>query len=172
MNYLTRMGRALDIVNRAFSFLAALLLVFILLSVCLEVFMRYFLNRPLQWVVELTEYTLLFITFLGAAWLLHRGGHISVDVVVNRLSSRTQARLRVLSCAIGILICGVLAWYGTDVAWDHYQRKIYNITLMEVPKAPLLAIIPVGCLVLLLEFIRQCYRAIRALRDGDFGEPN
>ena len=53
---------------------AMVVLGLIIFSVCLEIIMRYFLNWPLVWVVELTEYGLLHVTFLGAAWLLRQGG--------------------------------------------------------------------------------------------------
>ena len=57
--------------------------------------MRYFLNRPLVWVLELTEYALLWVTFLGAAWLLRQGGHVQVDVIVDFMSRRWKKRCAV-----------------------------------------------------------------------------
>ncbi len=160
MNFLVNIGRILDKIMEIFAFLAGLILAFILLSVCLEVFMRYFLNRPLQWVVELTEYALLYITFLGAAWLLKRGGHINVDIFLSLLSSRTRAGLKIFSSLIGIIVSFCLVWYGFAVSWEHFQDGIYNITLLEFPKAPLLAIIPIGSLLLLAQFIRRAYGSL------------
>ena len=165
MNFLVKIGRILDRIMEIFAFLAGLILAFILLSVCLEVFMRYFLNRPLQWVVELTEYALLYITFLGAAWLLKRGGHINVDIFLSLLSSRTRAGLKIFSSLIGIIVSFCLVWYGFAVSWEHFQDGIYNITLLEFPKAPLLAIIPIGSLLLLAQFIRRAYGSLAAFMD-------
>ncbi|MDP6179526.1 MAG: TRAP transporter small permease, partial [Desulfatiglandales bacterium] len=104
MNFLAKIGSILDKIIKFFSFLAGVILAFILLSVCLEVLMRYFLNRPLQWVVELTEYALLFITFLGTAWLLKREGHIKVDVFLTLFSPKAQAGLKIFSYLIGIIV--------------------------------------------------------------------
>ena len=162
MNFLVKIGRILDKIMEIFAFLAGLILAFILLSVCLEVFMRYFLNRPLQWVVELTEYALLYITFLGTAWLLKRGGHINVDIFLSLLSSRNRAGLKIFSSLIGIIVSFCLVWYGFAVSWEHFQDGIYNITLLEFPKAPLLAIIPIGSLILLAQFIRRAYGSLAA----------
>jgi TRAP-type C4-dicarboxylate transport system permease small subunit len=162
MNFLGKAGRILDRIMEIFSFIAGLFLAFILLSVCLEVFMRYFLNRPLQWVVELTEYALLYITFLGTAWLLKKGGHINVDIFLSLLSSRTRTGLQFFSSLIGIIVSFCLVWYGFLVSWEHYQDGIYNITLLEFPKAPLLAIIPIGSLILLAQFIRRAYGSLVA----------
>ena len=104
MNFMGRIGRILDFIIVSFSFVAGLLLAFILLSVCLEVVMRYFFNRPLQWVVELTEYALLYITFLGTAWLLRSEGHINVDVFLTLFSRRAQSGFKIFSSIIGIIV--------------------------------------------------------------------
>jgi len=163
MNFLAKIGRILDKIIGAFSFIAGLILAFILLSVCLEVFMRYFLNRPLQWVVELTEYALLYITFLGTAWLLKREGHINVDVFLALLSPRTQVGLKVFSSLIGIIVSFCLVWYGVAESWENYRDGIYNITILEFPKAPLLAIIPIGSFILLAQFIRRAFGSLATL---------
>ena len=165
MNFLAKIGRVLDKIEDSFSFIAGIMLAFIMLSVCLEVFMRYFLNRPLQWVIELTEYALLYITFLGTAWLLKGEGHITVDVILIRFGPKTQSCLKIFSSVIGIIISFFLVWYGFEVTWENYREGIYNITVLEFPKAPILVIIPVGSLILLLQFIRRAYGSLLDLVD-------
>ena len=59
-----------DHILRILVAIACVILSLVMLSVCLEVFLRYFLNRPQVWVIELSEYALLYITFLSAAWVL------------------------------------------------------------------------------------------------------
>ena len=49
------------------AFLAALLIVFIMLGVVVEVLSRFFLNKPIFWMIEVIECALLYITFLGGA---------------------------------------------------------------------------------------------------------
>ena len=56
------------------AILAGVLLIFLMLSVTLEVGLRYFLGRPTSWVVEICGYTLLYIPFLAAAWVLRTDG--------------------------------------------------------------------------------------------------
>ena len=52
------------------------LLFLMMLSVCWEVFSRYYLGRGTAWVIEFSEYSILFMTFLGTAWLLRKDGHV------------------------------------------------------------------------------------------------
>ena len=56
----------------------------------IEVFLRTFFNRPQEWVMELSEYALLYITFLSAAFVLKKEGHIVVDLVTCRLNVKKR----------------------------------------------------------------------------------
>jgi TRAP-type C4-dicarboxylate transport system permease small subunit len=136
-------------------FLAGLILVFIMLSVCLEVILRYFLNCPQVWVTEVTEVLLLYITFLGTTWLLRQEGHVKVDIILNRLKPRMLALLGIFSSAIGILVSITLTVSGFQLTWDYVQRGIYTPTAMEIPVSIIIVIIPVGSLMLLLQFVRR-----------------
>jgi TRAP-type C4-dicarboxylate transport system permease small subunit len=136
-------------------FLAGVILVFIMLSVCLEVILRYFLNRPQMWVTEVTEVLLLYITFLGTTWLLRQEGHVKVDIILNRLKPKTLALLGILSSAIGFFVSITLTISGFQLTWDYLQRGIYTPTAMEIPVSIIIVIIPVGSLMLLIQFIRR-----------------
>lgn len=136
-------------------FLAAFLLAFLMLSVCGGVVMRYFLHRPLFWVLDISEVILLYITFLGTAWVLKQEGHVKVEIVISRLKPRVQAIFGILSSIIGIVISGVLVWYGSQVTRDYFLRGILEPTVLELPVAPILAIIPLGSVLLFVQFLRR-----------------
>ena len=152
------MKRLLDIFDRTLNimtFLAGMLLIFIMLSVCLEVILRSFINRPQIWVTEVTECLLLYITFLGTAWLLREEGHVKVDVILNRLKPQTTAFLGIISSIMGVLVSITLTIYGFNVTWDYFQRGIYTPTALEIPVSAILLIIPIGSLMLFIQFIRR-----------------
>jgi TRAP-type mannitol/chloroaromatic compound transport system permease small subunit len=69
-----------------------------------------------------------------------------------------------VSGVMGIFVCAVLTYYGAKVTWDHFERGVYNPTLMEFPKGPLLIIIPVGTFLLLIQFIRKTLAILADLR--------
>ncbi|MBW1774752.1 MAG: TRAP transporter small permease, partial [Deltaproteobacteria bacterium] len=73
------------------AFLGGVLLLFMMLSVTLEVGLRYFLGRPTSWVVEICGYILLYIPFLVAAWVLRREKHVKMDLVLGMLSPKAQS---------------------------------------------------------------------------------
>ena len=152
---LTRLDKYLGRSEDLLAGVAGVILVFIVGSVCLEIIMRYFFKQPLIWVVELTEYGLLYITFLAAPWLLRHEGHVKVDVILNLFSAKWRNRLGLISSALGLGVCLVLAVFGAQTAWDHYVRKIFKITVMQFPTWIVLLCIPIGSLVLALRFVRR-----------------
>jgi TRAP-type C4-dicarboxylate transport system permease small subunit len=137
------------------TFLAGAILIFIMLSVCLEVVLRYFFNRPLIWVTEVTECLLLYITFLGTAWLLREEGHVKVDIILTRLKPKMAAFLGIFSSLIGIFVSITLTICGFGLTWDYFQRGMYTPTAMEIPVSAIIVIIPIGSLMLLVQFVRR-----------------
>ena len=82
MKLLTRGTAAFD---QAISFLvlvASIIIILVMLIVCTEVVMRYFLRSPIAWAVQFAEYGPFFIAFLSAAWILKRERHVKMDVVI------------------------------------------------------------------------------------------
>lgn len=146
------------------AILAAVLVAFVTVAVLLEITMRYFLNRPQVWVLEIVEYCLLFITMLGAAWVLKREGHVKMDIVLDRLKPENQAMVNVITSIIGAVIFLVIAWYGALVTWDNFVRDFWIASELEPPRAPILAIIPIGSFLLFTQFLRRAYGYLRSWR--------
>ena len=127
--------------------------------------MRYFLKMPQVWVVEITEYTLLVITFLGTAWVLKREGHVKVDLVLNRLKPRAQAFINIITSVVSALVLLVVAWYGLRISWDYFQKGIFELSMLDIPKAPIMVVIPIGSILLLIQFLRRAYGYWESLKN-------
>jgi len=148
------------------AFLAGLLLAGAVLIVSFEICMRYFLRRPQVWTVEVCEYILFILAFLGAPWLLKKGGHVSVDIVVERLNTKVRRYLNLLSCGVGILISTVITWFSLVTAWGCYESGVVVTKTLTIPKHYFLLFITLGYFLLILEFGRQFYNHLRAPKEG------
>ncbi len=158
MRFLKKAGIVFDRFNDILVWLAALLLTFVWISVSVEVFLRYFLNRPMRWTFESTENILVWITFLGAAWLLRSEGHIKIDLVVARLKPRGQFVINIIISILCAIACLVIAWYGVRVVSDQFQRNLHFVTLLAPLMWPLYTIIPISGFLLFIQFLRRTYR--------------
>jgi C4-dicarboxylate transporter, DctQ subunit len=147
------------------AFLAGLLIVGAVLIVCLEVCMRYFFHRPLIWTVEVCEYILFTLTFLGTPWLLKKGGHVNVDIVVEHLGKQARKYMNLISCGVGVFICGVITWFSMVTSWRCYESGIVVTKTLTIPKEYFLLFITLGYFFLLLEFARQFRNYFRGSKE-------
>ena len=151
----TKAGTSFDYTIYILAIIAAFLLAFIMLSVCGDVFMRYFLSKPMLWVTEITEYCLLWITFLSTAWVLKKEGHVVMDLAVERLKPENRAMASIITSVVGTVVCLLLTWYGVKVTLDVFYRGLLLSTILTPPAFILFAIIPLGSLLLSIQFMRR-----------------
>ncbi|MEZ5652924.1 MAG: TRAP transporter small permease subunit [Burkholderiaceae bacterium] len=57
--------------------------------------------------LDVAEWALFLITFLGAPWVLREHGHIAIKIFIARLPGAAQRALGWLVNLIGALVCGV-----------------------------------------------------------------
>ena len=83
---------------------AGILLVALTVLVCCDVMARYFRLFSMPWSLDFAQYGLFVITFFGAPWVLSTNGHITIDLVVERLSPQRSKVLRRISHMIGAIM--------------------------------------------------------------------
>ena len=161
MKLLKKITAISDRIIELAALLAAILIVSTMLAINADVVWMHLLGGSIIWVLEIATFCLLYITFLGAAWLLKREGHVKMDLVLNRLKPRAQATLNVITSIFGIIICLVLVWWGVKVTLEHFQEGYYIRSLINYPTWVLIAIIPVGSFLFFIQFLRRTYGYMR-----------
>jgi C4-dicarboxylate transporter DctQ subunit len=147
------------------ALIAGILLLFLMVSVTVEVAFRYFLGRPTSWVMEICGYILLFIPFLVAAWVLRRDGHVRMDLVLSIMSPKARSFVNAITSFISALICLVLTWYGIKVTIYFSKLGYKTPTVLMLPKSMIIAIIFVGSFLLAIQFLIDTYNHFRAWRE-------
>lgn len=166
MKILSKAASIFDRILDLFGVLAGMVIVAIMLAVSIKVVFRYFLLARLMGVDELAETALLYISFLGAAWLLRREGHVSIDVLFTRLRKKTQSRLTIVTSLIAAVMSMILVYSGTLTTIDTWQRGVVTPTILEVPRSVIFAIIPVGSAMLTIQFLRRAWSHFRGNEHG------
>jgi TRAP-type transport system small permease protein len=90
-----------------YGFLALLVVV-----ASLQVFTRYVLNAPLTWTEEAARMLFTWIIFIGAALIVKRGSHISIDILVKVLPPAPRRWLLITSHGITLAVVALLAVKG------------------------------------------------------------
>jgi len=149
-----------DKILDAMAYLAGVVLILITLIVAFSVTIRYLQIRPPIWVLQFTEYGLLWITFLGAAWVLRLDGHIRIDTVISQLPKSVQNGLDVLNSILGCAVTLTIIYFGCLHTADLFQREILEVKAVNVSKYLVFFIIPFGSLLLFLQFLRDTWQKI------------
>jgi TRAP-type C4-dicarboxylate transport system permease small subunit len=151
-------ARVFDRVLDLGAALAATLLLAVMLATTVKVIFRYVLHEGLIGIDQISGTLLLYITFLGAAWVLRREEHVTIDLLVTGRSPKTRRRLHVISSVMGALVCLTLTVFGTLEVVGSWQRGILIPAELEIPRAINLAVIPLGSALLCLQFVRRARR--------------
>ena len=134
--------------------LAGVLLVFISAAMCYTIFMRFVFNRTTIWIVPVSEYALLWAVFLGTTWLLREGGHITTDVIYTHLNEKSKRILDCIMAVIGGLACAMLFLLGIVHTYDCIIHRVTDVRAFTIPKAVVFIIIPIGSILLTIQFFR------------------
>ena len=160
---LTRAARWFDRFNQVLAAIACIMLVLITLAICWEIVARWTFNLNNPWLVELSEITLLYVTFLGAAWVLGNDKHVTIDLIIERISGVTQRWLHLVLSLLAAVTCFTLVWFGILVALDQFQNEIREPTIMAPQSFWITLVIPFGFLLLGVQFLRRAVRSVLGL---------
>ena len=99
-------------------------------------------------------FTLFVITFFGAPWVLNNHGHITIDLVVDRLSNERARVLLRISHTIGALMSGALFLFTCEVLWRTYSDGTTVPDTFMFPEWLIYSFAPTTFLLLMIIFIR------------------
>jgi TRAP-type C4-dicarboxylate transport system permease small subunit len=148
------LASAYDRVLYGFAWLAGALLVAMMVTIVLDVTLRTAGFQSSAHFFTFSEYALLLIPCLGAPWLVRERGHIFVEILLVQLA---PSRRRVATQAIAILciaVCLVMAWYGFEVAANNLRLGDKDVRSFDAPRWALVVWIPIGFLMMAIEFAR------------------
>ncbi len=146
--------RAYDALIHAMAILAGALLVWLMVSVVLSVGLRNAGLQPWAWLFASTEYAILYVTMLGAPWLVRERGHVHIELVTAMLPPRPQrlaSRAVALACA---LVSALLAWKGAELVATNIARNDFDVRAYYVPRWLLTISFPLAFGCMAIEFAR------------------
>ena len=146
--------------------LAGVILLFITAAVCYTIGMRYLFTKTTIWIIPTTEYALLWIVFLATTWLLRERGHITTDVIYTHLNEKHKRRLDCIIWGTGALTCTALFFLGVLHMWDCMVNRVTDVRAITVPKWVVFSIIPIGSILLTLQFFRMAWNRLIGIRAG------
>lgn len=134
--------------------LAGLMLFAMVLVITIQLIGRNFLKTSTAWTEEVSRMLLVWMTFIGSPVALHKGEHLMVDLIYERLNPTWRRIIRVLTSVIIIAFCCFIIKLGVDLCAN---KVILNSTTAaaNIPRVYIYAALPFGGVMLLLVAINQ-----------------
>jgi TRAP-type mannitol/chloroaromatic compound transport system permease small subunit len=133
-----------------------------------EVISRYFFNAPTIWSFDVTFMLYGTLFMLGAAYALHKGAHIRTDFFWEKWSVKTKGIIDSVAYIVFffpallmfLFVSGHEAWYAFEI----------NETSEQTPWRPILwpfkTVVPLACLLLLIQGVSETIKSVYAARTG------
>ena len=140
----------------------------LVLAVSWEVISRYAFNAPTIWSFDVTYMLYGTIFMLGSAYALHKGAHIRTDFFFEKWSIRTQGMIDSIayivfffpSIFVFLVVSGAEGWYAFDIGETSEQTPWRPILW------PFKWVVPLTCLLLLIQGVSETIKCVYAARWG------
>jgi TRAP-type C4-dicarboxylate transport system permease small subunit len=152
------LARAYGGLIRAMAVGAALLMVAVMITVCMDVLIRNLGRQPSAHFFTLSEYALLLIPCLGAPWLVREKGHVYIEILLMHLRPAYRRHLSLVIGLACIAICLTLAWFGLQVTVQDWEQANKDVRSFDAPRWAIVMWVPLSFLLMATEFARFLLR--------------
>lgn len=160
--------RLLAFIVNLLAVIAGATLVWLMVSVILSVLMRNAGLQPFAWLFTSAEYGLLYMTMLGAPWLVREKGHVHIELVTAALPAnarRVVSRIVAIAC---VCVCLILAWKGVELFLKNIERGDFDTRAYYYPRWMLTIAFPISFGLMAIEFSRFVF-GTELMHSGEAG---
>lgn len=115
-----------------------------------QIFSRYVLKDMSSWSEEVARFLMVWISLLGSAAVLRRGGHVTVTILLDHISSKLKQRVLIIRDVLMLATLVSITYYG----WEFAQINAVQLSAaMDIPMSWVYASLWLGmglCVVVLL----------------------
>jgi TRAP-type C4-dicarboxylate transport system permease small subunit len=159
----------LDGLSGAGGWLAGIMMVAALLLVMAEIVVRSVFSSTIYIADEYSGYLMAMLTFMGLAYTLRERGHIRMMFLPHILKGRVHILFNMGCFVVGFLFCAALTSYTWEFFWDSVVNKSQSMQISETYLAIPQAFLPLGSLLMTLQFLAEFLKGIAILRQETEG---
>lgn len=148
--------------------IAGATLVWLMVSVIISVVMRNAGLQPFAWLFTSAEYGLLYMTMLGAPWLVREKGHVHIELVTAVLPPKPRQIVSRLVALLCVIVCFVLAYKGLQLFLTNIERNDFDVRAYYFPRSLLTVTFPLSFGFMMIEFSRFVFGS-DLLHSGEAG---
>lgn len=131
---------------------------------CLDVMLRYF-GRPIFGAVDIVQFLAVLVLGCAMPYTHQQRGHASVNLIAQKLSSRSQSILDAITSAASLLLFAIVTWQMWLYARELAAKGEVSMTA-QIPTYPFVYAVSVCFGILCLTILCDAILALREAVDG------
>ena len=121
-------------------------------------------NHPISWTVEMCQFLLSWLAFLGADLALRQGSILGVDIIMRRMPKKVQAIVKIITNLIILVMLIAFVKYGINLCKSNYKRSFKT---MGISYSWATASLPVASVLMSITIIVEIIKNIMILLGKD-----
>ncbi len=165
--YLATIG-IIDGITVYTGYVFTLLVIPLVVANVVEVFMRYVMNAPTSWALDVTTMSFGALFMLGAAYALLKGAHVRTDMLWEKFSDRKKGIIDAVAYVL-FFLPSMAILFAISIDDFFYSLSINEKSTSGIWQPviwPLRAVIPLTAALLFMQGISELMKSLWAARTG------
>jgi len=161
--------RVIDGVTQWTGYLFALIVAPLIIANVIEVFMRYVMNAPTSWALDVTTMSFGALFMLGAAYALLKGAHVRTDMLWEKFSNRKKGIIDSIAYLL-FFLPSMAILFAISIDDFFYSLSINEKSTSGIWQPviwPLRGVIPLSAALLFLQGVSELMKSLLAARTGE-----
>ncbi|MBB3232871.1 TRAP transporter small permease subunit [Halomonas stenophila] len=150
--------RLMDQLSRYAAYLASVMFVAGVASICHMVFVRYVLGMSTSWQTEFTIFAVTGAMLMGSGYVLMTGGHVAITLLPDALGGASRKVMQLIAGLFGLAFCAALAYSSWLYVAEAWHGQWTTGTVWNPPLWPALLPVAVGASLLTLQYVAEILR--------------
>lgn len=149
--------RLINSLSQIGGYIAAVSVLLMLGMIIIHVFARRVINSPLLFGEEISSYFMLSTIFLGMGYTMKEGGHVRVELVLERVRGRAKAIVQIVCTFLAVLFSSAFFVGNLLMFRDFYIKHSISNVYLQLPLVIPGILLPIGSLLLLLQLLAMLF---------------
>jgi len=157
--------RILVPVSRVVNGVGSAMLMGMVLLMAVNVILRYLFRWPIKGTVELEEFMLVVVVFLGLAYTAVEKRHVRIDFLVDRFSRPVQAVINSITSFLSLGLCFFMVWRCLIWAQSNWVHKTTSV-LLHVPLSIFIYVAAIGSALFFFILVAEFLHSLSEVSNG------
>jgi len=135
-----------------------------LFLVLLQIFARYILGTPLGWTEELSRFSYVWLTFIGAGYCIKSNTNVKVMYFLNKLPFSIRQKIRIIGNSLVSVVLIYLLPSSIDFSVNMMRRKS---PALEIPMFYVYISVVLGFVLIITRLSMESFEIYKEIKRGD-----